>query len=51
MCAVVKADAYGHGSESVVLALSGVADCFAVAIVDEAVKIKAAACGKDVLIF
>jgi len=51
LCAVVKADAYGHGAEEVVCALSGVADAFAVAILDEAVSIKTAACGKDILIF
>ena len=51
LCAVVKADAYGHGAEEVTCALSGVADAFAVAILDEAVAIKMAACGKDILIF
>ncbi len=51
LCAVVKADAYGHGAEEVVCALSGVADAFAVAILDEAVAIKTVACGKDILIF
>ena len=51
LCAVVKADAYGHGAEEVTCALSGVADWFAVALLDEAVAIKTAACGKDILIF
>ena len=51
LCAVVKADAYGHGAEEVTLALSQTADCFAVAIVDEALKIRLSACGKDILIF
>ena len=51
LCAVVKADAYGHGAEEVTLALSKTADCFAVAIVDEALKIRLSACGKDILIF
>lgn len=51
LCAVVKADAYGHGAEEVACALSGVADCFAVALLDEAVAIKTAACGTDILIF
>ena len=50
ICAVVKANAYGHGAEEVVCALSGVADCFAVSLYSEAVAIKTAACGKDVLI-
>ena len=50
LCAVVKANAYGHGSERVVCALSGVADCFAVALLSEALSIRVSACGKDVLI-
>lgn len=50
ICAVVKANAYGHGAEEVVCALSGVADCFAVSLYSEALTIKTAACGKDILI-
>lgn len=50
LCAVVKADAYGHGAEEVAFALQGIADCFAVALLSEAKAIKAPACGKDVLI-
>lgn len=50
LCAVVKADGYGHGAEAVTLGLHSVADCFAVAIVEEGVKIKVAACGKDILV-
>jgi alanine racemase len=48
--AVVKADAYGHGAEEVVLALCGVADGFAVSIVEEGIEIATAACGKEILI-
>ena len=51
LCAVVKANAYGHGAEEVVGALSGLADGFAVALIDEAKAIKAAACGKEILVF
>ena len=51
LCAVVKANAYGHGSEEVTLALSDIADCFAVALVDEALQIRQAACGRDILVF
>ena len=51
LCAVVKANAYGHGAEEVTLALSDVADCFAVALVDEGLQIRQAACGKDILVF
>lgn len=50
LCAVVKANAYGHGGEEVANALSGVADSFAVAIVDEGVQIRTAACGKEILV-
>ena len=50
LCAVVKANAYGHGAVEVVNALCGVADCFAVALIEEAVAIKTAVCGKDILV-
>ena len=48
--AVVKADAYGHGAVETALALCGVADGFAVAIVEEGIEISTAACGKEILI-
>lgn len=51
LCAVVKANAYGHGAVEVVNALEGVADCFAVAILSEAMEIRLPACGKDILVF
>ena len=51
LCAVVKANAYGHGGVEVVNALSGKADCFAVALIEEALAIRLAACGKDILVF
>ena len=51
LCAVVKADAYGHGAAETVCALSSVADFFAVALIDEAKDLLIAACGKDILIF
>ena len=51
LCAVVKANAYGHGAEAVTSALNGVADCFAVALVEEALAIRVAACGKEILVF
>lgn len=50
LCAVVKADAYGHGAEEVALALENVADAFAVALLSEACALRVAACGKDILI-
>lgn len=50
LCAVVKANAYGHGAVSVVNALSGIADFFAVSLIEEGIEIATAACGKDILI-
>ncbi len=50
LCAVVKANAYGHGAEEVACALSGVADCFAVALIEEGIALRAAACGADILV-
>lgn len=50
LCAVVKADAYGHGAEEVVCAIESVVDCFAVSLLDEAVAIRTVACGKDILV-
>lgn len=51
LCAVVKANAYGHGAEEIVNALERTADCFAVALIDEAIAIRTAACDKEILIF
>lgn len=50
ICAVVKANAYGHGAEEVTAALSGTVDSFAVAIIEEAMAIRTAACGKKILV-
>lgn len=50
LCAVVKADAYGHGAEQVALAIESVVDVFAVALLAEACALRVAACGKDILI-
>lgn len=51
LCAVVKANAYGHGAEAVTAALCGVADSFAVSILEEALAIRVAACGREILVF
>ncbi len=51
LCCVVKANAYGHGGEEVANALSGLADCFAVALVEEGLSLRQAVCGKDILVF
>lgn len=48
---MVKANAYGHGAVEVVNALSGIADAFAVALIDEAIEIRDAASGKEILVF
>ena len=50
VCAVVKANAYGHGAEQVVSALSGVVDSFAVALIEEGIAIRTV-CSEDVLVF
>ncbi len=50
VCAVVKANAYGHGAEEVVCALESEVSSFAVSLLSEAEAIRTAACGKDILI-
>ena len=50
MCAVVKADGYGHGATAVALALEQTADFFAVATVREALDLREAGVKKPVLI-
>ncbi|MBQ9730083.1 MAG: alanine racemase, partial [Clostridia bacterium] len=50
LCAVVKANAYGHGAQEVVNVLNTVADAFAVALIEEGISIREAAAGKDVLV-
>ncbi len=50
LCAVVKANAYGHGAERVVNALCDIADSFAVSLIEEGLAIRMAACGKEVII-
>lgn len=49
-CAVVKADAYGHGAERVANAIYNIVDSFAVALVEEGVKLRLSGINKDVLI-
>ena len=51
LCAVVKANAYGHGAVETVNALSQIADFFAVAIIEEGIEISDVVCGKKVLVF
>lgn len=50
LCAVVKADAYGHGASAVAQALSGIADMFAVALVEEGAQLRHAGVSEDILV-
>ena len=49
-CAVVKADAYGHGAEKVSAALYNIVDSFAVALPEEGVALRRSGIDKDVLV-
>lgn len=49
-CAVVKADAYGHGAAKVASALYKIADCFAVATVEEGVELRFCGIDKNILV-
>lgn len=50
LCAVVKADAYGHGACECANAIYDIADCFAVALVEEAVSLRLSGIDKDILV-
>lgn len=50
LCAVVKADAYGHGAEEVANALYNIADVFAVATTEEGIKLRIAGIDKEILV-
>ncbi len=49
-CAVVKADAYGHGASRVANHLYSVVDCYAVALVEEGEELRASGIDKDILV-
>ena len=49
-CAVVKADAYGHGAVAVCQSLARTADMFAVSLVEEGVQLRHAGIESDVLV-
>ena len=49
-CAVVKADAYGHGASKISNAIYKEADCFAVALLEEAKELRLSGIDKDILI-
>lgn len=50
LCAVVKADAYGHGAPAVARALEPVADVFAVALVEEGAELRICGIERPVLV-
>ena len=49
-CAVVKADAYGHGASKISNAIYSQVDCFAVALLEEAKELRLSGIDKDILI-
>jgi len=49
-CAVVKADAYGHGACEVASAIYDLVDSYAVALVEEGIKLRRAGIKKDILV-
>ena len=49
-CAVVKADAYGHGACECAAALYKTVDCYAVALVEEGVALRLSGIDKDILV-
>ena len=50
LCAVVKADGYGHGAVEIAKAAAGIADSFAVATIEEAVELRECGVSCDILI-
>jgi len=48
--AVVKADAYGHGAETVAAALYNIVDCFAVALIEEGISLRLSGIDKEILV-
>ncbi|MBP5242664.1 MAG: alanine racemase, partial [Clostridia bacterium] len=51
VCAVVKANAYGHGVERVALSLEPFANAFAVTSIGEGIALRAAGVEKEILVF
>lgn len=49
-CAVVKADAYGHGAVKCSNALYSIVDCFAVALVEEGLALRYGGIDKEILV-
>ncbi len=50
ICAVVKANAYGHGAVGIAVKIERYVDCFAVALVEEGVELRLAGIVKPVLV-
>lgn len=50
LCAVVKANAYGHGATAVAETLKGRASMFAVALIDEGISLRLAGIEEDILV-
>ena len=50
-CAVVKADAYGHGATNIALFIEDFVDYFAVATVQEGVQLRLVGIQKPILVF
>ncbi|MBQ3596947.1 MAG: alanine racemase [Clostridia bacterium] len=50
LCAVVKADAYGHGAPVVANALYSICDVFAVALLEEGIALRQSGIDKDILL-
>ncbi len=51
LCAVVKADAYGHGAEKVSSALYPIVNSFAVALPEEGISLRLSGIDKEILVF
>ena len=51
LCAVVKADCYGHGLAPLLGLLEEAADCLAVTSPDEALELRRLGCGRPILMF
>ncbi len=49
-CAVVKADAYGHGAGAVANAIYDLVDCYAVALVSEGIELRNSGIDKEILV-
>lgn len=51
LCAIIKADAYGHGADLVGRALHGLADAWGVATIDEAMNLRGQGLREPILVF